>query len=121
MRPTAEYFLLKTGRKTLAEAEISSLRELSAHQYPSRVQKEIDRACERFRRKGNSLDSLTLSYIASSLRNQPTRGRKGRAKPKPDGMSLTQAEIDATREEQSDEELARDLERLRAEIREEGC
>ena len=121
MRPTAEYFLLKTGRKTLTEAEISSLRELSAHQYPSRVQKEIDRACERFRRKGNSLDTLTLSYIASSLRNQPTRGRKGRAKPKPDGMSLTQAEIDATREEQTDEELARDLERLRAEMREEGC
>ena len=28
MRPTAEYFLLKTGRKTLAEAEISTLREL---------------------------------------------------------------------------------------------
>ena len=120
MRPTAEYFLLKTGRKTLTEAEISSLRELSAHQYPSRVQKEIDRACERFRRKGNSLDTLTLSYIAASLRNQPTRGRKFRAKPKPDGMSLTQAEIDATREELTEEENLRELEKLEAEMREEG-
>ena len=121
MRPTAEYFLLKTGRKSLTEADISSLRELSAHQYPSRVQKEIDRACERFRRKGNSLETLTLSYIAGSLRNQPTLGRKSRAKSKPDGMSLTQAEIDATREEQTYEELARDLEQLKAEMREEAC
>ncbi|MBQ6983007.1 MAG: helix-turn-helix domain-containing protein [Synergistaceae bacterium] len=121
MRSTAEYLLLKTGRKTLTEPEISALRELSAHQYPSRVQKEIDRACERFRRKGNSLETLTFSYIAGALRNQPTLKKKSSTKSKPDGMSLTQAEIDATRPEQTEEELDRELEQLRAEMIEEGC
>ena len=121
MRPTAELFLHKTGRKTLTEADISALRELSAHQYPSRVQKEIDRACERFRRKGKSPGTLTLSYIAGALRNQPTLGRKSRAKTKPDPMNLTQAEIDAKQEKLTEEESLRELERLEAEMREEGC
>ena len=121
MRSTAEYLLLKTGRKTLTENEISALRELSANQYPSRVQKEIDRACERFRRKGNSLDTLTFCYIAGALRNQPSLKKKSRKKSEPDGMSLTQAEIDATRTEQTEEELDRELAELKAEMLEGGC
>ena len=121
MRSTAEYLLLKTGRKTLTENEISALRELSANQYPSRVQKEIDRACERFRRNGNDLGTLTFCYIAGALRNQPTYGKKSRAKSKPDPMSLTQAEIDATREEQTEEELDNELAELKAEMLEGGC
>lgn len=131
MRPTAEYLLFKTGRKALIEKEISALRELSAHQYPSRIQKEIDRACERFRRNGNDLETLTFCYIAGALRKQPTRGaragqaarggRKSRAKSKPDGMSLTQAELDAMREEKTEEELDRELAELEAELRAEGC
>lgn len=121
MRSTAEYLLLKTGRKTLTENEISALRELSATQYPSRVQKEIDRACERFRRNGNDLGTLTFCYIAGALRSQPSLKRKSRKKSEPDGMSLTQAEIDATREEQTEEELDRELSELKAEMLEEGC
>ncbi len=91
MRPTAEHLLFQTKRKALIEKEISALQELSAHQYPVRVQKEIDRACERFRRKGNGLETLT------------------------------QAEIDATREEQTEEELDNELAELKAEMLEEGC
>ena len=121
MRSTAEYLLLKTGRKTLTENEISALQELSANQYPSRVQKEIDRACERFRRKGNSLETLTFCYIAGALRNQPSLKRKSRKKSEPDGMSLTQAEIDATREEQTEEELDNELAELKAEMLEGEC
>ena len=116
MRSTAEYFLLKTGRKTLTEAEISSLRELSAHQYPARVQKEIERACERFRRNCNSLATLTLSYIAASLRNQPTRGRKARVKHKPNPMSLTSEEIAQTQQIYTEE----DMKRVEAMMRERG-
>lgn len=121
MRSTAEYLLFKTGRKTLTESEISALRELSAHQYPSRVQKEIDRACERFRRKGNSLETLTFCYIAGALRNQPSLKKKTREKSKPNPYALTQAEIDATRPEMTEEELDREFEQLRAEMLEEGC
>lgn len=121
MRSTAEYLLLKTGRKTLTEKEISALRELSASQYPSRVQKEIDRACKRFQRNGNDLGTLTFCYIAGSLRSQPSLKKKTRRKSEPDGMSLTQAEIDATRTEQTEEELNKSLSELEAEMEAEGC
>ena len=85
MYTTAQYLLFKTGRKTLTEAEISALRELDANQYPQRVQNEIDKTCERFRRYGTSLETLTFCYIAGALRNQPSlKGkRKSPANPKP--------------------------------------
>lgn len=97
MRSTAEYLLLKTGRKTLTENEISALQELSANQYPSRVQKEIDRACERFTRNGNKLETLTFVYIAGALRNQPSLKKKRKpAKPKPPEVpTRTREEIEA--------------------------
>ena len=78
MKPTAEYLLFKTGRKALTWEEISALRTLSASHYPSRVQKEIDTACERFRRKGRSLNTLTFNYIAGSLQSQVSRTATGR-------------------------------------------
>lgn len=92
MKPTAEYLLLKTGRESLTWEEISALRELTVNQYPSRVQKEINRAYERFRRKGHDLKKLTFVYIAGSLKHQPTRNRPQKIKPDP--MSLTSAEVD---------------------------
>ncbi|MBR0150237.1 MAG: helix-turn-helix domain-containing protein [Synergistaceae bacterium] len=119
MRSTAEYFTLKTGRKTLTEAEIFALREMNATQYPTRVQKEIDRACELFTRRGQFLDTLTLEYIAASLRNQPTRGHNAKskqAKRKHDPNALTQAEIDAGQITYTRE----DLERAKALMRERG-
>lgn len=89
MRPTAEYFLFKTGRKGLRWEEVSVLRTLSATQYPTRVNKEIERACERFRKRNQSLKCLTLMYIAAALKNQPTWGNKAKqkkreAKPSPE-------------------------------------
>lgn len=86
MQPTAEYFLHKTGRKAFTWEEISAFRELSATQYPTRVQKEIDTAIKRFIKRGQSLLALTVQYIAGSLRTQPTRHYSGTSvkKRKPD-------------------------------------
>lgn len=86
MQPTAEYFLHKTGRKAFTWEEISAFRELSATQYPTRVQKEIDTAVKRFIKRGQSLLALTVQYIAGSLRTQPTRHYSGTSvkKRKPD-------------------------------------
>ena len=87
MKPTAELFLHKTGRQGLTWEEISALRELSATQFPSRVQKEIDTAVKRFLKRGQPLSELTFGYIAGSLSHQPTRGKKRKlpktAKPAP--------------------------------------
>lgn len=121
MKSTAELFLLKTGHKGLTWDDISALRELAATQYPSRVQKEIDTAIKRFLKRGQSLSALTFGYIAGSLKHQPTRGRKSRAKFKPDPMSLTQTEIDTRQGKLTEDESLRELERLETEMREEGC
>ena len=83
MKTTAEFFLRKTGRQGLTWTEILALRKLAATQYPVRVQKEICTAVNRFLNRGQSLGTLTFGYIAGSLENQPTWGRKPRAKPKP--------------------------------------
>ena len=87
MKSTAELFLHKTGRQGLTWDEISALRELSASQFPSRVQKEIDTAVKRFLKRGQPLSELTMGYIAGSLSHQPTRGKKRKlpktAKPSP--------------------------------------
>lgn len=122
MRSTAEFFLLKTGRKSLTEKDLNALCEMNGHQYPIRVQKEISTACERFIRRGQPLTDLTLEYIASSLRNQPTRGRQAKAnqaKRKPDPLALTQAEINSAQPappKTEAEALAR-LERAKALLR----
>ena len=87
MKATAELFLHKTGRQGLTWDEISALRELSASQFPSRVQKEIDTAVKRFLKRGQPLTELTFGYIAGSLSHQPTRGKRRKlpktAKPSP--------------------------------------
>ena len=83
MKSTAELFLYKTGKEGLTWSDISALRTLAAKHYPSRVQKEIDTAVKRFRKRGQPLTALTLNYIAGSLQNQPTWGRKPKPKPQP--------------------------------------
>ena len=77
MRSTAEYLLLKTGRKGLDEEELSALRTLDAHHYPARVQREIDKAVERYGRLGRPLRTLDFGYILSSLQHQPSRSPGG--------------------------------------------
>ena len=97
MKSTAELFLHKTGRKGLTWPEISALRDLAAKQYPSRVQKEIDTAVKRFLKRGQSLSTLTMNYIAGSLAHQPTLGKKRKpVKPKPaEVRPCTDAEAEA--------------------------
>ena len=72
MRPTAEYLLLKTGRKdmSLTESELSALRALNAKHYPAVVQRQIDIAVERFTRTGRDLRSLNFVYISEMLQNR---------------------------------------------------
>ncbi|MBQ7544899.1 MAG: helix-turn-helix domain-containing protein [Synergistaceae bacterium] len=110
MKPTAELFLHKTGRQGLTWEEISALRELAATQFPSRVQKEINTACARFLKRGQSLSTLTFGYIAGSLKHQPTRGVKSRSatKPKP-------AEIPQRTEADAEADMAK-IEALQAEF-----
>ena len=106
MRPTAEYFLFKTGRKGLRWEEVSVLRTLSATQYPTRVNKEIERACERFKKRNQSLLCLTLMYIAAALKSQPTWGNKAKQKvqaPTAEETAKREAEIRARIEELQDE------------------
>ena len=120
MRPTARYFLQQTGRQGLTWDEISALRELSASQYPSRVQKEIDTAVKRFLKRGQSLSELTFGYIAGSLAHQPTRGKKRKlpktAKPSPvpectdEQAEAEMAEIEAALAEFDREAAARHAE-----------
>ena len=113
MRPTAELFLYKTGRKGLTWEEISALRELSASQVPARVQKEIDTAVKRFLKRGQALSELTLNYIAGSLSHQPTRGKK-RKIPKSKPLSVPECT-----DEQAEAEMA-EIEALQAKFDEEA-
>ena len=85
MRPTAEFFLLKTGRKGLRWEEISVLRKLAARHYPTIVNKEILRACARFEKRNQSLKSLTFMYIWAALKDwSPTFGKKKKTKAEPE-------------------------------------
>ncbi|MBQ9527066.1 MAG: hypothetical protein IJR68_05590 [Fretibacterium sp.] len=89
-RQTAEYLLLKTGRKALKETEISALRTLNARHQPARVQLEIDKAVERYGRLDRPLASLDFVYIAESLKRQTSRPqiRGQRAAPVPRGARI---------------------------------
>ena len=108
MKSTAELLLYKTGRDHLAWDEILALRELAASQMPARVQKEIDTACERFRRQGKPLSSLRFEYIASALRNQPTRGHKAnKAKNKSQSAPVNPQEIQTCSDAEAEAEMAK--------------
>ena len=72
MRTTARYLLLRTGRKCLEWYEIPLLQFLASCHKPGRVQKEIDKACEIFIKKGRKLITLSFRYIAACLKKQKT-------------------------------------------------
>ena len=114
MRPTAEYLLYKTGRKGLRWEEIEILRELSAIHYPTVVNKEIRRACERFEKKKEPLECLTMMYIAVGLRKWRSFGKK-----KAKSHSPT-AEEKAQRQTEVRARIAELKEELGIEIDEEG-
>ena len=115
MQPTARYLLQRTGRKNLAWSEISALRELAASQYPTRVNKEIDKAVERFTRQGRDLKTLRFEYIASALAHQPTYKKKSKSKVE----APQQQEIATCTNDNADEEMAR-IEALQAKFDEEA-
>jgi len=76
MRSTAEYLLLKTGRKGLIPSEIGAVMALEKRHYPARVQQEIVIALERFARKGRPPAELTFEYIYESLKRQNSKKDK---------------------------------------------
>ena len=117
MKPTMRYLLQRTGRHFVSWEEILALRELSASQMPARVQKEIDTACERFERQGKPLKSLRFEYIASALRNQPTRGQKAKNKSKSENIKPLQTVTCS--DAQAEAEMAR-IEELQAKFDEEA-
>ncbi len=120
MRPTAEYLLLKTGRKALTEPELSALRTLAAGHYPARVQKEIDIACDRFKRNGRDLAELNFCYIANALKHQASRPF-ARASTRKNNAEFKRAMADFNRLEESEkrEYTEADIAKLEAELAEE--
>ena len=89
MLPTAQYWLMKTGRALLTDDEKALLSEMANTQYPTRVQKEIDTAIERFLATNRKPTQMSFNYIAKCLDHQPSysaekkgtkRNKKGRKK-----------------------------------------
>jgi DNA-binding MarR family transcriptional regulator len=78
MRATAEYFLLKTGRKEITLRELSAIKALEKIHVPARVNHEIAKAVSRYEKRKRPLHTLTLEYIYESLKYQ-TSGRRGRS------------------------------------------
>ena len=69
--PTVRYLFARTNRKKdLSSHEIESLLKLFDKHNPTRIQKEIDTAVERFQRKGKELTMITFNYIWASLKKQ---------------------------------------------------
>lgn len=106
MKTTAELFLFKTGRQGLTWDDISALRTLSVTHTPARVQKEIDTACDRFRRQGRLLLTLTFTYIAKSLQFQNSRKKKRQSQTDTSMTGATQADIVNASPKKSLEEIA---------------
>ena len=70
LKTTAEYWLFKTGKKSLSKHETEVLRELLNQHTPVRIQKEIDTAVERFIRDGKDPAKQNFWYIGKALSNQ---------------------------------------------------
>jgi hypothetical protein len=85
MRQTVKYFLLSTGREGITEAELVAVKALEALHYPARVNQEIDKALERFKKKARAPSSLTFEYLFDALKGQFSRkpAKKGPAIPEP--------------------------------------
>ena len=115
MRPTVRYLLIQSGRKALSEYELELVRELGKAHTPTRIQKEIDVAVERFNRMHRSLKCLSFSYIAACLESQTslkpkkdktpakksTHSHKETAKPTPQSEEVQEAVVDETSEPES--------------------
>ncbi len=92
MKTTAEYWLFKTGKKFLSEREIEVLRELLDKHTPVRIQKEIDKAVERFIRDGKNPAKQNFAYIGKALSSQKSYDPEKKASRKHKESSQTQAQ-----------------------------
>ena len=81
MKETVEFFLFKTGRRTLFPEELGAVMALEKIHLPARIQREISKAAERFSRQGKPLSSLSFEYIFDSLKYQKST-KSARAQPK---------------------------------------
>ena len=76
LRTTAEYLLQKTDRFHITQHELEVLRSLADSHTPVRIQKEIDKCCQRFIQRNKNLRQLTFNYIGKCLENQRSLVRK---------------------------------------------
>ncbi|MEK0452792.1 MAG: hypothetical protein AGIKBDMD_00735 [Synergistaceae bacterium] len=97
MKETVEFLLLKTGRKGLLPEELAPVMALEKIHMPSRIQREITKAAERFNRQGKPLSSLSFVYIYDSLKYQKS-SKSARAQPK---VTMPTAAENKTWEEQN--------------------
>lgn len=70
LQTTANYMLMVSGRSNLSLTEIKIIKQLFKTHTPVRIQKEIDSAAERFKRKGKNLRCLSFNYIGKALESQ---------------------------------------------------
>ena len=94
LKQTAKYFLHETGRAGLTSDDISALIALNVNHSPARIQKEIDTACDRFRRRGQVLTALTFAYIAGSLEHQQSLPKRKGSRSDTVVLGMSQADID---------------------------
>ena len=97
MNETVELLLLKTGRKGLLPEELGPVMALEKIHLPSRIQREITKAAERFLKQGKPLSSLSFVYIYDSLKYQKS-SKSARAQPK---VTMPTAAENKTWEEQN--------------------
>ena len=100
LKTTAEYWLFKTGKKSLSESEIEVLHQLLDKHTPVRIQKEIDTAVERFIRDGKNPAKQNFAYIGKALSSQKSYDPEKKASRKRKEASNAAPEIKAEQAEQ---------------------
>ena len=98
LRTTAEYLLQKTDRFHITPHELEVLRSLVDTHTPVRIQKEIDKCCERFIRLNKNLRQLTFNYIGKCLEKQRSLVRKKRPSESHVEAPVTQREAEEVQE-----------------------
>jgi len=89
MKETVEFLLLKTGRSGLSPDELGPIMSLDKIHVPARIQREITKAAERFKKQGKPLSALTFIYIFDSLKFQKST-KSARAQPKVETASTAE-------------------------------
>ena len=70
MKPTAEYFMFKFGRRSMTSNEAFLLCKLAEIHTPTRINREIDRAAEILSTKPHPLKANSFAYIYRILEHQ---------------------------------------------------